>query len=32
MFTDNKHFLTNVVVILTYKKLENIAYIDNLGR
>lgn len=32
MFADNKHFLTTVVVILTFKQLKNVAYIDNLGR
>lgn len=32
MFADNKHFLTNVVVTLTFKQLDSIAFIDNLGR
>lgn len=32
MFADNKHFLTNVVVTMTFKQLDRIAFIDNLGR
>ena len=32
MFADNKHFLTNVVVTMTFKQLDCIAFIDNLGR
>ena len=32
MFADNKHFLINVVVTMTFKQLDHIAFIDNLGR
>ena len=32
MFADNKYFLTNVVVTMTFKQLNRIAFIDNLGR
>ena len=32
MFADNNHFLTNVVVTMTFKQLDCIAFIDNLGR